>query len=88
METIICHLLGHKYRLLRKISPTTRELICKRCKAQFGMNDDAKAILPLDKELIELHSWIKQPLSTQIQKPKTAGIINLVMAPNLTLTER
>ena len=60
MKRIICFIFGHKFRLLRRISPTTRELKCKRCKKEFGMNDDVKVILPMDYELRELHKWTKR----------------------------
>lgn len=56
MKKIICFFFGHKYRIKRRISRTTRELKCTRCKKEFGMNDDAKVVLPLDTELIELHN--------------------------------
>lgn len=58
MKKIICYLFGHKYTLLRKISATTRELKCSRCKKEFGMNDAAKAVIPLDFELKELHNSV------------------------------
>lgn len=32
-----------------------RECYCKRCGAKFGMNDDAKMLLPLDDELKAVH---------------------------------
>jgi hypothetical protein len=58
MKKIICKIFGHKYRLLRIISPYTRELKCERCKREFGMNDEAKAVLPLDFELRNLHEML------------------------------
>ena len=58
MKRILCKLLGHKYKLLRKISNTIVEVKCDRCKAEFGMNSDVKSILPLDGELQTLHSFL------------------------------
>jgi hypothetical protein len=52
---IICYLFGHKYRLQKRISNTIREIKCKRCGLEFGMNDDVKTVLPLDNELRKLH---------------------------------
>lgn len=60
MNKILCFIFGHKYRLLKIVSPTTRELKCKRCNREFGMNDDAKVVLPMDKELRDVHNWEKQ----------------------------
>jgi hypothetical protein len=55
---IICRIFGHRYRLLRKVTHSIREIECKRCKAQFGMSDEHRAILPLDSELRRAHSVI------------------------------
>lgn len=58
MKKIVCKLFGHKYKLFRNVSPTIRELECERCKKIFGMNDDAKVVLPMDFELWNLHNNI------------------------------
>jgi hypothetical protein len=52
---VMCRLFGHDYKLLRKISPTIREVKCGRCKQEFGMNDSVKGLLPLDDELRDYH---------------------------------
>jgi hypothetical protein len=54
----VCRLFGHNYKLLRKISPTIREVKCGRCKQEFGMNDSVQALLPLDDELRDCHANI------------------------------
>ncbi len=53
---VICRVLGHRYEITRVITPQIRELRCKRCSKLFGMNDDVRALLPLDKELIDAHN--------------------------------
>ena len=58
MKKFLCKLFGHKYILKRNICPGIRELACTRCKKEFGMNDAAQAVLPLDFELKELHDDI------------------------------
>jgi len=59
MKKLICFLFGHKYKLLRKISSTTREIKCKRCKVEFGMNDTTQSVFPMDADLRSAHEWIK-----------------------------
>lgn len=56
---ICCSLLGHSYKLKRNITPYVRELECKRCKEQFGMNDQLKSLLPMDEELLQAHEMLK-----------------------------
>lgn len=56
MKRLICKILGHKYTLFRKVTPTIRELKCKRCNEKFAMTDDCKYILPLDNELEAMHN--------------------------------
>ena len=56
MRKLLCKIFGHKYKLLRKVTPLIREIECTRCKRQFGMHDEVKTILPLDNELRYAHS--------------------------------
>lgn len=58
LGAVMCRLFGHDYKLLRKISPTIRELKCGRCKQEFGMNDNVQALLPLDDELLDCHATL------------------------------
>jgi hypothetical protein len=58
MKKLICAIFGHRYRLLRQISPTIQELNCSRCKKEFGINHTVKAVLPMDDELRKLHNDI------------------------------
>jgi hypothetical protein len=54
LERLHCKYFGHKYTLLREITPTIRELKCTRCGLEFGMNDETKSLLLMDGELREL----------------------------------
>ena len=54
-----CYLLGHSYKLKRNITPYIREIECKRCKKQFGMNDQLKSLLPMDDKLLQAHEILK-----------------------------
>lgn len=58
MKKLICFLLGHKYELYRRISGTTREVKCARCKAEYGMNDDTQSVFPLTNDLRTAHDII------------------------------
>jgi len=55
----ICLVLGHKYKIVKKYTPTIRKLKCKRCGQYFGMSDDVQCIVPWDKELEEAHRDIE-----------------------------
>mgnify|MGYP006921360610 CR=1 FL=1 len=61
MKNIVCLLFNHKYRLLRKVTSTIREVYCARCHKKFGMNDDVQAVLPLTDEFVELHNELIKP---------------------------
>lgn len=55
MKRLLCFLLGHNYRLHRKVTSRIRELKCKRCKQLFAMSDDVRTVLPLTFEFKEMH---------------------------------
>ncbi len=52
----VCSIVGHRYKVTRRVARSIYELQCPRCKARFGMNTSVKALLPLNLELQELHS--------------------------------
>lgn len=56
LYSVMCRLFGHEYTLKRNITPYLREIECKRCNKEFGMNDQVQSVLPLDSELKKLHS--------------------------------
>ena len=64
MSNILCKIFNHKYRLWKEITPTIREVRCKRCGEFFGMNDNTKSILPMCQELYILHRDLKQDNET------------------------
>jgi len=52
---LLCAAFGHKYKLKRRITKNISEMVCKRCKKEFGINCAVKSILPMDDELREMH---------------------------------
>lgn len=58
LNRILCQLFGHRYRIKRKITPSIREVICTRCKAEFAMDDRAETLLPLDDEFRAMHDTL------------------------------
>lgn len=52
----VCYVVGHRYKLTRRISRSIAELRCPRCGEEFGINTDAHALLTLDDELRHLHT--------------------------------
>jgi len=55
---VICRVFGHRYEITRVITPQIKELRCERCGELFAMNGDVRALLPLDKELVDAHNFI------------------------------
>jgi hypothetical protein len=60
MSKIICYILGHKYRLHKKITDEIREVKCIRCNMLFSMSDNPQCLLPMDDELHELHKILSK----------------------------
>lgn len=58
MRKIICYVFGHKYKVLRRITNTIRELKCERCRKEFAMNDDVRCVLPLSIDLKEANDYM------------------------------
>jgi hypothetical protein len=58
LHTVLCCLIGHKYRYTRLINHNISELQCPRCGKEFAMHTDAEMLLPLDKDLTKLHNEI------------------------------
>lgn len=58
MKPLVCYLLGHKFVLVKKLTPHSRKLGCTRCRQMFGMNDDARAVIPWDHELEAMYALI------------------------------
>lgn len=51
VKRLICILRQHKYRVVRKMNPGARQLICDRCGQRFGMHDATRTVVPWDSEL-------------------------------------
>jgi hypothetical protein len=62
LKRIKCRLGYHKYFLVKELTPWSRKIGCKHCGTFFGMNDDAKVVLPWDSDLEQMY--------------KTIGVIN------------
>lgn len=60
MKNMLCAVLGHKYRLKRRISISVAELKCERCRSEFGINTSVQSLLLLDDELRQLHETYNQ----------------------------
>jgi len=56
-------MFGHKLYVYAKPKETwgvgIRWLRCRRCSRDFAINDRAKAFLPMDFELKDMHQWQK-----------------------------
>ncbi len=51
----ICLFFGHDYFLLKKLTPWSRKLGCKRCGQEFAMNDDCRAVVDWDDRFENLY---------------------------------
>lgn len=58
MKKLFCFLFGHKYKLFMRINKNIDEIYCKRCGKEFAINHELKILLPLDKDLLNLHNEI------------------------------
>jgi hypothetical protein len=68
-ERIVCALFSHKYIVQMRFSSTSRKVGCTRCNMSWGMNDDARALIPWDQELEDVYKILGQwPQGTQMKK--------------------
>lgn len=49
----MCMAFGHDFRIWQAFTPRSRRIYCDYCQQDWGMNDDARAVLPWDRELEE-----------------------------------
>jgi len=54
-KKLICAVFGHRFFVVQNFHPGSRRIMCIRCKADFGMNDNARALLPWDPELEDMY---------------------------------
>jgi hypothetical protein len=59
---LICRLRSHKYVVTQKLSYASRRLCCTRCNQLFGMNDNARALLKWDSDLIRMYESFGVPI--------------------------
>lgn len=48
---IVCRVRGHKYRVVQEFSPWSRRVQCPFCGGDWGMNDNARAMVDWSLEL-------------------------------------
>lgn len=58
IHKVKCMIGKHEYQVTRKVSHDIAELKCLHCGKEFAINISAKALLPLDKELKDLHEYM------------------------------
>jgi hypothetical protein len=58
MRKLFCLFGRHDYALVQKLTPHSRKIGCRVCRRMFGMNDDARAVIPWDGELEEMYRTI------------------------------
>lgn len=51
LRPIICAIVGHDYFLIQRLTAHSRKIGCHRCRGVFGMNDDARAVIPWSADL-------------------------------------
>ena len=68
IKEIFCKIFGHKYVVLRKFSPTSRQIGCIRCAHKWGMNDSTQSFIDWDEELKQMYmdigQWSGRKIST------------------------
>jgi hypothetical protein len=69
MNRLFCAIFSHDYEVWQKFSPRSRRLICRRCCGDWGMNDDARAIIPWSTELQGMYESFGYPVHNPWSKP-------------------
>ena len=63
IKKILCIIFGHKYYVFAKPAESwgngIRWVKCNRCGADFVINDRARAFLPMNFEIQDMHVWKK-----------------------------
>lgn len=60
MNAVLCYFFGHKFALVKQLTPHSRKIGCTRCRQMFGMNDDARAVIPWNRELEVMYAAREQ----------------------------
>jgi len=55
---ILCSIFGHEFYIYQEFTHYSRRVKCRLCDGDWGMNDDARAMVEWDSELEELHKML------------------------------
>ena len=55
IRRLLCAFFGHDYFLVQEFGPHSRRLGCRHCDGDWGMNDDARAIVEWGPEFEEMY---------------------------------
>lgn len=53
---IACMVVGHQYRVLRRMNPGARKVGCDRCGFTWAMHDRTRAFVPWDSEFEAMYA--------------------------------
>lgn len=53
---LICLLIGHEYRVVRRMNPGARKVTCDRCHKAWGMHDPTRSFVPWDSQLESMYA--------------------------------
>ena len=56
VRRLACLLVGHQYRVLRRMNPGARKVGCDRCGCAWGMHDRTRAFVPWDSEFDAMYA--------------------------------
>lgn len=56
LKRLVCAVIGHQYRVLRRMNPGARKVGCDRCGCTWGMHDATRSFVPWDGELEALYA--------------------------------
>jgi hypothetical protein len=67
IDKIACAIIGHQYRVIRRMNPGARKVCCDRCLKVWGMHDKTKSFVPWTNDLESLYAH-GGPLDPEIYK--------------------
>lgn len=53
---LLCSIIGHQYRVVRRMTPGARKVGCDRCRQQWAMHDRTRAFVPWNGELEAMYA--------------------------------
>lgn len=67
LNRIVCWLVGHRHRVLKKYGPRHKKVGCRRCKQVWCMADRMGIVVPWDGQiesdletLLEMREWVEE----------------------------